>query len=93
MSKIDGRAYLHWIRNVHPGLISRTKIIDMLYEEEWKSINEIARNIDLTENTVRYHLKNMLKERIVEKQSDGPGWRLGEIGQTLLTDFMKKKKK
>ena len=91
MTNIDSRAYLFHIRNVRPGIISRTLILEELDKEEWISIPSIGLKLNITANTVRYHLHNMLKERIVERQEDGPGWRLSSIDQTIIPDFAKKK--
>jgi predicted ArsR family transcriptional regulator len=91
MTNIDSRAYLYHIRNIRPGIISRTLILNQLDKEEWISIPAIGLKLNITANTVRYHLYNMLKERIVEKQEDGSGWRLSSINQTTLPDFAKKK--
>jgi predicted ArsR family transcriptional regulator len=92
MTNIDSRAYLYHIRNVRPGIISRTLILEQLDKEEWISTTAIGLKLNITANTIRYHLYNMLKERIVEKQEDGPGWRLSSIDQTVLPDFTKKRK-
>jgi len=89
MRSIDGRAYLHWIRNIRPGLISRTTIIRMLDETEWKSVSELSKSLDVTSETIRYHLLNMLKENLVEREPDGHG--LSDIDQPSLTDFIEQK--
>jgi DNA-binding IclR family transcriptional regulator len=64
-----------------------------LDSEEWKSISTIAEDLKVTPETVRYHLVNMQRERLVEREPDGPGWRLGEIDQLSLTEFLKKKRR
>ncbi len=92
MHSIDSRAYLHWIRNVRRGVITRTDILMKLDSEEWRSVSTIAEDLKVTPETVRYHLINMRRERLVEKEPEGTGWRLGEFDQLPLTEFLKKKK-
>ena len=84
---IDLRAYLRLIRNITRGLITRTKIIAALDHNEWKTVSEIASEVEVGPSTVRYHLKNMQKEEIVKKEEDGPGWILEE-GQKKITDWV-----
>ncbi|MBS3794419.1 MAG: winged helix-turn-helix transcriptional regulator [Candidatus Thorarchaeota archaeon] len=83
---IDLRAYLRLIRNITRGLITRTKIIAALDYDEWKTVSEIASEVEVGPSTVRYHLNNMKEEQIVEKEEDGPGWCLEE-GQKKITDW------
>ena len=91
--RIDRRAYLHWIRNIRRGLATRTEIIEQLDEIEWKSVSEIAKDLKVTSETVRYHLYNMHHEKLVEREPEGSGWRLGEHDQAQLSDFLKPRKK
>ena len=91
--RIDRRAYLHWIRNIRRGLSTRTEIIEQLDEVEWKSVSEIAEQLKVTPETVRYHLYNMHREKLVEREHEGSGWRLGELDQAQLLDYIKPRKK
>lgn len=96
MQSINRLAYLISIRNVKRGLFSRTEIIEHLGPDDWVRPSEIASKIHLTTQTVLYHLKNMENERIVERDSEGRGWRLGPFEQSELTQFLtarQKKKK
>jgi DNA-binding IclR family transcriptional regulator len=95
---ISLRAYLLWIANVRRGLITRTEIIDVLSRDEWLSPSKIAEKVRVTAGTVVYHLKNMEREDIVEREPEGSRWRLGPYNQTTLTSFLttktrKRKKK
>lgn len=75
------------VRNVQAGLNTRTKILKHLNFKRWTSAGEIAEKIDVTYNTILYHLKNMQAEGTVTKQKDGPGWKLIQTGQTELTEY------
>lgn len=74
-------------------MFSRTHIIEHLDPERWISTSEIASRIHVTSQTVTYHLKNMERERIVERESEGKGWRLGPFEQSELVQFLSTKKK
>ncbi len=91
--RIDRRAYLHWIRNIRRGLSTRTEIIEQLDDTQWKAVSEIAKNLKVTPETVRYHLYNMYREKLVEREPEGSGWRLGELDQAQLSDYIKPKRK
>jgi DNA-binding IclR family transcriptional regulator len=88
---LDRRAYLHWIRNIERGLARRTEILHALSDEEWRSVAEIAKSVDVTTATILYHLHNMERENVVERNQDGKQWKLGPIQQSLLEDFLKPK--
>ena len=75
------------------GLFSRTKIIEHLDSDIWISTSEIASRIHLTTNTVLYHLRNMEREKVVERNSEGKGWRLGPFEQSELSEFIVTKRK
>jgi predicted transcriptional regulator len=90
---INRLAYLNRIRNVRRGLFSRTHIIEHLDSELWISASEIASRIHVTYQTVLYHLKNMERERVVEMNTEGKGWRLGPFEQSELLQFLATKTK
>jgi predicted ArsR family transcriptional regulator len=86
---LDRRAYLHWIRNLERGLARRTEILRTLSSEEWRTVAEIANNVDVTTATILYHLHNMEREKVVERDPEGRHWKLGAIQQSSLEDFFK----
>lgn len=67
-------------------------IIELLDFKQWKSVSNMASELPVTPATVAYHLRNMEKEEIVERNPKGNGWRFAPIHQTELTDYLKKKK-
>ncbi|MFW9927604.1 MAG: helix-turn-helix domain-containing protein, partial [Candidatus Thorarchaeota archaeon] len=81
------------MRNVRRGLSSRTEIIEHLNSHTWISTSEIASRIHLTPQTVLYHLRNMEREKIVERDVNNKGWRLGPFEQIELLQFLKSSKK
>ena len=85
---INRLAYLSRIRNVRRGLVSRTGIIRLLDPIEWTTTSEIAVQVDVTAHTVLYHLRNLERERIVERNPEGKGWRLGPFEQVELLQFL-----
>ncbi|MFW9800998.1 MAG: winged helix-turn-helix domain-containing protein [Candidatus Thorarchaeota archaeon] len=89
MLSFDRRAYLHWIRNVRRGLATRSEIIQVLSMDKWCSVSEIAGQVRVTAGTVLYHLRNMEREKVVERNPDGQGWKLGQVQQSSLVDFLK----
>lgn len=89
--KYSRRAYLVLINNVRRGLMTRTRILNSLSIEKWKTISEIAEKVHVTYNTILYHLKNMEREEIVIQEKDGAGWKLLRSAQTPLSDFFKSK--
>ena len=90
--RVDRRAYLHWIRNVERGLVTRSEIISALDREIWRPVSEIAANVRVSPTTVLYHLRNMERERIAERSTEG-GWRLSPSQQAELTEFLGQKRK
>jgi DNA-binding transcriptional ArsR family regulator len=90
---LDRRAYLHWIRNIERGLTRRTEILQALSIEDWRSVAEIAENVKVTKATILYHLHNMEREKVVERNPDGKGWKLGPIQQSSLEDFLKPRRR
>ena len=90
---IDRRAYLHWIRNIRSGLSTRSAILKELESNKWLSASKISTKVHVTAGTVSYHLRNMEREDIVVRDPVGSGWRLGNLDQTILTDYALKRKK
>lgn len=86
-------AYLFRIRNVPSGLITRSQILDRLSSEKWQSTTVLAKEIPVTSGTVLYHLKNMEREDVVERDSRTQKWRLAEIHQIKLTEFLSPSKR
>jgi predicted ArsR family transcriptional regulator len=86
---IRGRAYLRDLRNVRRGLLTRSKIIDILSRKA-STIQQIAEEIGLSESAVRRHLRNMLAEGVVEKlRFKGKIlWRLSGSGQLDLEEAL-----
>jgi len=61
----------------------------LLDRESWRKTSEIAGQVTVSFGTVAYHLKNMERESIVERDPEGRGWKLGLIQQSSLDDFLK----
>ncbi|MCF3652595.1 MAG: ArsR family transcriptional regulator [Aigarchaeota archaeon] len=87
---IRGRAYLRSLRNVRRGLLTRSRIIDVLLSRKASTIQQIAEEIGLSESAVRRHLKNMLAEGVVEnlKFKGKILWRLSGSGQLDLEEAL-----
>jgi predicted ArsR family transcriptional regulator len=85
-------AYLLRIRNVQQGLITRSRIIDLLDVQRWKTATEIANELPVTAQTVTYHLRNLENEDVVVRNPKR-GWRFAPIHQTELTEFLKKRRR
>jgi DNA-binding IclR family transcriptional regulator len=90
---INRLAYLSMIRNVRRGLFTRTGIIKLLDSDTWITTSEITKQVDVTTHTVLYHLRNLEREKIVERDSEGNGWRLGPFEQIELMQFLATSKK
>ncbi len=85
---INRLAYLGMIRNVRRGLVSRTGILKLLDSMKWITTSEIASQVDVTAHTVLYHLRNLEREKVVERDLEGKGWRLGPFEQVELSQFL-----
>lgn len=80
-------AYLTSIRNVKLGLKARTKILKVLESRSLETKN-IAREAGLYYHVVRYHLKLLEKEGIVQRKGSRPYvWGLTGLGQKRLVDL------
>ena len=73
------------MRNVGRGLVSRTKIIESM-EQGRKKIQEISEKTGLSNSCVGYHLKLLLKQRVVMMTLTGRigRWSLTKYGQEKL---------
>jgi len=56
------------IRNVQQGLITRSRIIDLLDVTKWKTASDLAKKLPVTAQTVTYHLRNLESEDVVVQQ-------------------------
>jgi predicted ArsR family transcriptional regulator len=90
---INRLAYLNIIRNVRRGLITRTDILKHLDSNTWITTAEISRFVSVTPQTVLYHLRNLEREEVVERDPEGKGWRFGPFQQSQLTQFISTKQK
>ena len=73
------------MRNVSRGLASRTKIIATM-EQGRKKVPEISEKTGLSNSCVGYHLKLLLKQRVVTVTPTGRAglWNLTKYGQEKL---------
>ena len=73
------------MRNVSRGLSSRTKIIENM-EKGKSNISEISEKAGLSQSCVGYHLKLLLKQRVVTVAQSGRAgrWTLTKYGQEKL---------
>lgn len=87
MPAISPRAYLARIRNVRRGLLTRTKIIELLSRGP-STTRRLAGGVGLTQSAVRKHLRNMAAEGIVEARKIKGRflWRLTGAGQSTLEE-------
>lgn len=77
-------AYLSRKRNVKRGLISRTKILDVLEGERGKAL-AVAQEAQLNYRVVLYHLRLLEAEGIVSRKNGRPfNWEVTGIGQQRL---------
>lgn len=86
---IRGRAFLREIRNVRQGLVTRSKIINVLSEKAC-TISQIAEELGMSESSIRRHLRNMLVDGVVEKfkYKGKILWRLSGSGQLDLEEIL-----
>lgn len=73
------------MRNVSRGLASRTRIIEIM-EEGKNNIPEISEKAGLSKSCVGYHLKLLLKQKVVNSSQSGRvgRWTLTKYGQEKL---------
>ena len=84
---IHSRAFLRSVRNVKKGLLTRSRIVELLSEKAY-TMSQLAEEIGLSESSIRRHLNNMLAEGIVEKikYRGKVLWRLSGYGQLALDE-------
>jgi predicted transcriptional regulator len=69
----------------------RSKILELLDNNEWTVTSTISQNVNVTSSTVLYHLRNMEREDVVERDSKGRGWRVTPTQQVELTEYLTQK--
>ena len=78
-------AYLKKIRNVHCGLVARTKIL-VLLEKQGYSASKLAKESALSYGVVMYHLRLLKNEGTVERKGIGRYiWLATRFGQKRLS--------
>jgi predicted transcriptional regulator len=75
------------MRNVSRGLVSRTRIIEIM-EKGKNNIPEISEKAGLSQSGVAYHLRLLLKQRVVTVAQSG---RVGRVGRWTLTKYGQEK--
>jgi predicted transcriptional regulator len=77
-------AYLKNLRNVHCGLLARTKILVLLETQSFNA-SKIAKESELSYGVVIYHLKLLKNEGTVERKGNGRYvWLATGLGQKRL---------
>ena len=77
-------AFLSAKRNIHPGLVARTKIV-LLLEKGGFNTKALAEQSKLSYSSVRYHLRLLEAEKIILHKGDKPYfWELTGVGQQRL---------
>lgn len=86
-SSIRSRALLRSVRNVRQGVLTRSRIIDVISVKAC-TLAQLSRELGLSESSIRRHLRNMLAEGVVEKvrYKGRVLWRLGGSGQLDLEE-------
>jgi hypothetical protein len=85
-TEAEPRAYLRTIQNVHPGVISRTRVIRAL-GDNWKSATRISKETGLSYKVVTYHMRLMENEKVVAHKSRRPKlWGLTGLGQQRIIE-------
>ena len=80
------KAFLSLARNVHLGLVARTKIV-LLLEKGRATTRALAEKIGLSYSAVLHHLHLLEKENIIERKGIKPFlWNLTGAGQQRLTN-------
>jgi hypothetical protein len=78
-------AYLKKIRNVHCGLVARTKIL-VLLENQGCSASKLAKESALSYAVVMHHLRLLKNEDTVERKGSGRYvWLVTRFGQKRLS--------
>jgi len=86
-SSIRSRALRRRVRNVRQGVLTRSRIIDVISVKAC-TLAQLSRELGLSESSIRRHLRNMLAEGVVEKvrYKGRVLWRLGGSGQLDLEE-------
>ncbi|MFQ5836381.1 MAG: hypothetical protein ACE5HG_00840 [Candidatus Bathyarchaeia archaeon] len=85
------KAFLTLKRNVHPGLLARTRII-LILEKEASNAKKLAQETGLSYASVLHHLHLLEAENILTCKGKRPYlWELTGAGQQRLTDVGSKK--
>jgi predicted ArsR family transcriptional regulator len=80
------KAFLSLTRNVHLGLVARTKIV-LLLEKGRATTRALAEKIGLSYSAVLHHLHLLETENIIERKGTKPFlWNLTGAGQQRLTN-------
>jgi predicted transcriptional regulator len=81
------KAYLTQIRNIRPGLATRTKIL-LALEKEPMDAKTVAEQAEITYGSAIYHLNLLKAEKIVQYTGTRTYvWKLTGAGQKRLTDL------
>jgi len=81
------KAFLFQRRNIRPGLVARTRIIQLL-EKGASNTKTVAKEIGLTYATALHHLHLLEAEDIVLRDAKKPYiWELTGAGQQRLTNL------
>jgi len=82
------KAYVRIVKNVRPGLESRTKIL-LALERELLTAREIAEKVGMSYGAVLEQLRNLERDGVVERVGKRPyRWRLTGLGQQSISDFV-----
>ena len=82
------RAYLAQVRNIRPGLATRTKLLEALEGHPGLTVRELAELTGLSPSAIRRQLANLEREGIVARRGKRPyRWALTGLGQARLTEF------
>lgn len=84
-SALHPKAYLTSRRNVRAGLLARSKIL-LALERHAATAPQIVKEASLSYTCVRYHLKALRRDRLVEQVTTRKpfGWALTRFGQQKL---------
>lgn len=82
---IHAKAYLTRIKNVKPGVTSRSKILFCL-EKGKKKVSEIAKETNLRYHCIAHHVRSLSSEKIVTptRKAKPQVWQLTGYGQQKL---------
>ncbi|MEM4295174.1 MAG: winged helix-turn-helix domain-containing protein [Candidatus Caldarchaeum sp.] len=86
---ISPKAYLRSVKNVRRGLETRTRIVEVLSRGQL-TVGEISRLAGVPRRRIRYHLRNMLVDGVVERKRAGRRfyWKLTGAGQASLEESL-----